>query len=50
MYSQTIHSPSHLIDFMAMFNRIETVALSHTGKMLENICGKQCHCQQLCKK
>ena len=33
-----------------MFHCIETLALAHTGKMLENIYGEQCHCQQIYKK
>ena len=32
-----------------MFHCIETIALAHTGKMLENIYGEQCHSQQICK-
>ena len=32
--------------FTQSLNCIETVALAHTGKMLENIYGKQCHSQQ----
>ena len=33
-----------------MLHRIETVALIHTGKMLENTYGEQCHFQQVYKK
>ena len=42
--------PSHLIDFIAMFYCIETVALAYTGKMLENIYGEECYSQQIYKK
>ena len=43
MHFQILHSPSHLINFIAMVHIIETVTLAHNGKMLENIYGEQCH-------
>ena len=50
-YSQILHSSSHLIiDFIATFHRIETVALTQTRKILENIYREQCHSQQIYKK